>query len=700
MVSVFQQFKSWAAGAIMKAGESVNFTPSYKKYAWPDFTLFDGIRNGYKGSSAVTACMRALTFSFPEPPLNVYQLTKDGELPVDYTHPMQALIRNPNPDMGEAEFMQFCIAYAAPMGNVYLWKERSKNGKVLHLWPWSDKDIRPVAGHNSSEGIVSGYEFNCGDGTTFSISKNDIIHWKWMIDPLNPWRGMGALECAWRDIASDNESSQYAYTMFKSNGIPPFIITLADGDELNDERVERLLSEWKKRYGKKNRSGLPGFLEYGMQVQKLGWNMQEMDLSNLKNIPESRICAAFGVPATIAGLYVGLKRSDYGDGEARKSYAESTLVALWRTFASEVTNGLRPEFGSNLVCHFDLDAVRALQENVNAKWERLGKAWNDSAITRAMFLRMVGLKYGPEDEVYKVSLVNTFEPAGKALTPTPSRPSGTGEGEGKAQKGRSALRPYDGVTGEEEEKSNMVPYGRALQRIRLTMASRMIKDMDDYFSSLADRVISRAEKSLRKGAETKKLPSADDLLTEKDEKELTKVIKRWFVAIAQASWETINLSIGLTAAFDETDPAITFALSRSAADVTEITSTTRTAIQEVLQYGNEQGWSIQELVSGDEEHDGLKKIVEETYKNRSRTIARTELGNAQNDVAAERYKTNGVNLVEILDNGDTDDDEECKIANGQIWTVEYFEANTLEHPNCTRTCVPYFGDQAPDRSLE
>lgn len=688
----WSQFKSWAGGSISQAGAPIQFAPEYKKYAWPDFSIWDAFQTGYKGSSAVIGCMRALNFSFPEPPLNVYEITKDGEVPVDYNNPLQALIRNPNPDMGEAELMQFSITYNGLSGNVYLWKERSKNGKVLHLWPWSDKDIRPMVGHSPSEGLVAGYEFDCGDGTKFWIKKEDIIHWKWMIDPMNPWKGMGALEAAWRDIASDNESSQYAYTMFKNNGIPPFIINLKEGDELTDARVERLLGEWKKRYGKKNRSGMPGFLEFGMQVQKLGWNMQEMNLSELKNIPESRICAAFGVPPSIALLYVGLKRSDYGDGEARKSFAESTLVALWRSYASEITNGMKPEFGANLVTHFDLDQVRALQENVNQKWERLLNAWERGAITRATFLRLVGMKYGPEDEVFKVSLVNTFEPAGKKPEPKPEEPTDSNQANKAEGKGAARCAPTKAAN------SNMAVFGRAMQRIRLTTGSRMVKDLDSYFASLADRVVSRAEKALRVATELKELPNVDDLLTAKDEKELSTTIRKWYVSIAQASWETINLAMGLTVAFDETDPAITYALSRSGADVKEITDTTREALKEALKYGNDNGWSIQQLVSGDENHAGIKAIVEETYKGRAQTIARTELGNAQNDVASDRYRKGGAKAVEILDNGDTDDDDECKEANGQLWSIDYFQSNTLEHPNCTRTAVPVFEDVELDKS--
>jgi len=226
----------------------------------------------------------------------------------------------------------------------------------------------------------------------------------------------------------------------------------------------------------------------------------------------------------------------------------------------------------------------------------------------------------------------------------------------------------------------------------------MAKDLDTYFSSLADRIVSRTEKALKILVQSKELPNADDLLTAKDEAELEKVIKRWFVAIAEASWETINLSLGITAAFDINDPAVTTALAKAGGDVKEITATTRAALQDALKYGNEQGWSIQQLVKGDENHPGIQSIVEETYKGRSVTIARTELGDAQNNVTSQRYKSNGVNLVGILDNGDSDDDDECKVADGQVWTIDYFESNRLEHPNCTRCSYPIFDDVVPDRS--
>jgi HK97 family phage portal protein len=703
-MSLITQIKSWTERTAQKAGQVFSWIQKFVTVSWMDTDFLTLIQRGYKASSAVANCVRALAFSFPEPQLIAYRETADGEQPADANDPLQKLIRHPNPDMGEAEFMQFLVTYCSCGGNVYIWKERSKNGKVIALWPFSDKDVKPVPGINPTQGFVAGYEFYAGDGgSPIYLSKRNVIHWKWMIDPEQPWKGIGAIEFAARDVQNDTESSRYTYAMFKNNAVPPIAVTTPEGDELDDATVKRLQKMWLKRYGGDNQ-GVPAFLQGGMTIQKLGMNMQELNLSELKNVPESRICGAFGVPPTIALLYVGLKRSDYGDGMARKSFTETTLVALWRGCASELTSSLSDEFGGGYVLQYALNQVKALAENVNELWTRLLSALDKAAITRAEFKRSVGLKVLPGDNVYRTSMINGWEPAGEK----PSNPNAAIEGGGgKGNINHETHQIHEIKSTSSETKGKNAIYGRALQRIRATMWPSMSKDLDGYFSSLADRVVSRAGKALKERAGVNPartasakddLPEIDDLLTAKDAEELNKLLKRWFVAIAQASWETINLSVGVDVAFDLTDPAITKMLSTAGGDIKDIVETTRSALQDALKYGNENGWSIQQLVKGDENQAGIQAIVDETYKNRSTTIARTELGNAQNMVSAERYKANGLSLVEILDNGDSDDDDECKIANGQIWTIDYFQSNPLEHPNCTRCSVPYFGDASPDRS--
>jgi hypothetical protein len=218
-------------------------------------------------------------------------------------------------------------------------------------------------------------------------------------------------------------------------------------------------------------------------------------------------------------------------------------------------------------------------------------------------------------------------------------------------------------------------------------------------------VVDRAGKNLTpspfpngKGGEVKgDLPNADDLLTADDRKKLEALVKRFYIEVLQLSWAQWNYVLGVELAFDLNDPLVTNILRGAATQVKLINDTTLSEIRDALKYGSENGWSIDQIVRGDGEHPGLRSIVDEAYKDRARVIARTELGLAQNEATASRYKDAGVKLVEILDNGLTDDDAECQTANGEIWTLDYFNANPLEHPNCTRAAVPVFDTVEPDR---
>lgn len=680
-MNIFQKLFSKAAGV---ASKTFSFVPVWARYAFSSITMDKIIREGYKANAAVSACATTLQLTFPEPPL-LAGYEEDGRFIPDYRHPVMELLRQPNPDMGLAEFLQFAITYSPIGGNAYFWKQRNQNGRVRHLWPFSDVQITPIAGRDTSEGFVAYYEFDAGDGKKIAVPKDDIIHWKWMIDPQYPWKGIGAIALCAREVDKDNEATSYIFALLKNNAVPPVVITLEEGDDPTQEEADALGLKWTQHHSK----GQPAFITNGMKVEQMGFDLDKLAADTLADIPETRIAANFHVPPSVAGLNVGVKRSDYGDTAARKAFTEQTLMALWRSLASELLNGLRDEYPNtpgNFVLQFDIRNVGALQEQMKDKWERVTLAFTHSMLTRGQAKQELGMKPENGDDVYFVSLASEFVPAGQAVvrdtTPAKSNPSLPSPN----AKNKSAF-------GEGSRKASAI--SQVLLRLRNDVAKRMTVTVDVYFSQLADRVVSRVEgqKSKVEGQRPKAdLPSANDLINAEDRKQLETLVKRFYVEVIQLSWNTWNVALGVELAFDLTDPAVTRALRMAGAHVKEIEGTVMDAMKEALKYGSENGWGIDDLVRGDETQRGLRDIIDETYKNQSRAIARSELGQAQNAATAERYKEAGVSKVEILDGGADDSAPACELANGQIWTVDLFEANSLQHPNCSRAAAPYFGD--------
>jgi HK97 family phage portal protein len=674
-MNFLQQLWTKAAGAATK---NLKLNQRFMRWPWTQYSFKQAVTDGYQANSAVFACVSALAFSFPEAPL-LTGTESDGKFKANYADDLMRLIRQPNPDMGEAEFMQFAVVYAAIGGNLYVWKQRNANGQVLHWWPFSDAQITPVAGEDTSQGFVKEYLYDPGNGAEkVHISKDDIIHWKWMPDPLHPEKGMGAIMAAAREVDKDSEASAYIYALLKNNAVPPLAITLTENDELTPEKAKRLRKEWAASHTGEN-AGTPAFLEAGMTIQKLGFDLQQLAGEALNAVPEARIAAAFRVPPVVAGLSVGLKRSDYGDQAARRAFTELTLSALWRSFSSELWSGMRDETPSkpaNWMVQFNLRVVRALQDDETKVWERVTSAFERSLLTRAQAKIQLGIEPDAGDDVYKISLASEFVPVGETVS-------------------RAAPVPAPGKSIQEKgSETKAKNSGSALRRIRAKMVPRMRKDLEKYYADLAESVVAAAT-----AQKDSALPTVEDLLSGNTSDELGNVLKRYYAAIMQASWETWNTALGLELAFDLADPLVVKVLKMAELRLPDLKATTIEALSDALAYAAEQGWGVADLVRGDPEngHPGLRDLVEETYKRRAETIARTELGEAQNAATASRYAKAGVEKVVIMDNGLEDDDDACKVANGQIWSLAYFEDNFLEHPNCTRAAGAYFGDQDPER---
>lgn len=104
-------------------------------------------------------------------------------------------------------------------------------------------------------------------------------------------------------------------------------------------------------------------------------------------------------------------------------------------------------------------------------------------------------------------------------------------------------------------------------------------------------------------------------------------------------------------------------------------------IREVL--GRDGGMTTVEL------GDVIAEAVREKFAGyqdwRADRIARTETSYAYNYGNVFGYRQAGVEKVRVSDG---DDDEECRKADGQIWTLAEALANPIAHPNCERDFSP------------
>lgn len=84
---------------------------------------------------------------------------------------------------------------------------------------------------------------------------------------------------------------------------------------------------------------------------------------------------------------------------------------------------------------------------------------------------------------------------------------------------------------------------------------------------------------------------------------------------------------------------------------------------------------------GDLIGDAVKEKFDGYADWRADRIARTEIANAYNMGTLMAGEQAGVSRVRVLDG---DQDDECREANGQVWTLDYAMSHLTAHPNCER----------------
>lgn len=683
-MSLFSKLRLALGGTALKMA-GLTIVPRWVRSSWLDPSWERLVGDAYRANSAFLACAAALAFAFPEPPLLPYSQEGDEGEPL-LTHPLRFLLRRPNPRMGEREMLATTMAYLALGGNAYWHKVRNNSGQVIRLWPYHAGQMLPVPG---GDDWISHFAYDAGDGRKEDVPVEDVVHFRWPLpDPEQPWMGLPPIVAAAREVDTDNEARRYVYALLRNDAVPRLALELPEHVEVNDDSERRLKAEWRQKYGGDNRGEI-GILTGGAKISRVGLNMDELAYNALSRIPEARIAAVLRVPAVLAGLSAGLERSTYSNyAEARTAFTEDTLSPLWEIFASEVDTALAPEFDDRLDMRFDLGRVKALSENTDARWKRIDTAVNRGLLTLNEGRTALGYPEVDGGDVFLWgfnTLAQPVEGLGQIVDFQAPRAFLEDEGDEKS------ARPAAG------RKASPRRNARRLQRIRLAAIEAMADDVDDYFAALAERVAQRAEEAAKSGTvsrETKDdLPDVDALLRAEDEEALRALFRQHYAELMRASWQAWGEMLEDEAPFSLENPAVQRILARSGQNIGGITETTRSAIQEVLVVGRENGWSIDQLVEGVGDLPGLRSVVAETYQDRARTIARTELGTAQNLASVERYQETGVQRVRIFDNGFDNSHPRCKELDGTTQTLAWVNEsseNVLQHPNCVRAFGPVF----------
>jgi HK97 family phage portal protein len=349
---------------------------------------------GYRGNAAVYACLRLLCSSVPEPPLIAYLRRPDGEPgdPLPWNHALRQLIRNPNPLMTEYEFWEMVTLHTGIVGRSTWWKERDNAGRLIAHWPLRPDRVGPIYGSqadadasgDSADGVLVGWSYLVpGTSSYIPIPRRDVLVFNFP-DPMGESggivEGLGPLQVLASEIGADNEATRYVGSLLANDARPGTVLEV-QGTVTSQDDANLIKAAYTSEYGGKGR-GKVGVVDKGTKVTSIGFNLTQLEFPALRRISESRIAAAFGTPAILVGLLVGLEAGIRATiAEQRELFVEQTLAVYWRRFGDQYTMDVASEFGANLLCAFDVSKVKALATQNAAKVTQLTVAAQLGAVT-------------------------------------------------------------------------------------------------------------------------------------------------------------------------------------------------------------------------------------------------------------------------------------------------------------------------------
>ena len=367
-------------------------------------------------NSIVAISMDFFIRAYAEAVPMVYRLIpgSETEYEKDPSHPLLALLANPQYGLAPSRFWSNVIIDYKTSGNVYIRKIRkSTNGPVIGL---QFLPYQTCAPQGDGTNPLTHYNY-MNDGQVYRIKLQDMIHIAYARDPEDMRLGRSPLMSTLREIATDNQTSSTSYGMMKNSGLPSLLVGPDATDQavdVSDDDLRTLKKRLQDSFTGDN-AGSVAVMSGPFKVEKVSHTPSDMAFDVVRHTPEERITAALGLNCLVLNLSAGLQNSTYNNlQEATQNAWDNGVIPLLRVIAESITQELLPEFTETQVgdfFDFDLSSINALKDDSYKEAQKAELLFKAGIIDRAEAKRLIGMDFNPTDEqIYHPDATPLFIP--------------------------------------------------------------------------------------------------------------------------------------------------------------------------------------------------------------------------------------------------------------------------------------------------
>ena len=372
----------------------------------------------------------------------------EGGTPLPASHPLNVLLRKPNPWSPEASWREAVVAYLMLTGNTYIEGVGPDGAPPRELWSLRPDRTKVVPGQLGPAGYT--YEVN-GQIKRFDVDPitgaGCLLHLK-LFHPLSDWYGLSPIEAAATSVDGFNMAGEWNQSLLQNGCRPSGALVYKPSetqpDTLSDKQRQLLMQQLNTDQSGTRNAGRPLLLEGGLEWQQMSMSPAEMDWLNGKNVNAREVAMIYGVPPQILAIPGDNTYSNYQ--EARLALYQDTILPMNDSLIDSLNSWLCPAFGDGITIVQDISRLPALAPMREKTWASVAAAtW--MTINEKRAATGLGKLEQPEaDALYIASSMvplagSLEEPDGDETLPEHGEPDGDeqpgqGEPDGDEQPGK------------------------------------------------------------------------------------------------------------------------------------------------------------------------------------------------------------------------------------------------------------------------
>lgn len=356
------------------------------------------------GSNVIMSPVMWVMRTFPEAPVKLEKTLKDGKTERIFNHPFLELVNTPNEAYTYETLIAATMLSYTLDGNAYWLKLRNAMGRVIQLWYMPHWMVTPKGHATDNTVFISHYDYN-PNGNTIHLPKEDVVHFRFGLDPSNPRKGLSPIGSILREIFTDDEASNYSASILKNMGVVGLVFSPDGKSEvsISTPMMKQIKEQARQQFTGDNRGDVM-VLNGPTKVDEIGADPKKMDISFLRNVSEERVTAAMGIPAAVVGFGSGLEQTKVGatmTALIRLAWT-GNIIPSQRVISKTMQMQLFIDFDldKSLIVGYDNSNVGALQEDRDAKVRRIIEGVKAGTFKVSHALEAEGLPFEKSDEIY------------------------------------------------------------------------------------------------------------------------------------------------------------------------------------------------------------------------------------------------------------------------------------------------------------